>query len=268
MTRRMQDRFTQLENEVQQIIADRSSEYSTLLNSMETYVDQARYNRWLMKARKLIEDSYGKDSTYYDEFVKAESAGYMSTNHTLLTRYIVPVFDAAKEDLQHQDSDASSVSIPNILDSNPFLCVENMCQKFPLVARQLRQRHGGRQTIEIKDEYDVQDLFHSLLKLHFDDIRAEECTPSYAGSASRVDFLLKKEKLVIEIKKTRNNLGAKEIGNELTIDIARYHAHPDCETLVCFVYDPDGRINNPIGVESDLEAMPSNIKIKVIIVPK
>jgi len=122
--------------------------------------------------------------------------------------------------------------------------------------------------IEIKDEYDVQDLFHSLLKLNFDDIRAEEYTPSYAGSASRVNFLLKKEKLVIEIKKTRNNLGAKEIGNELTIDIARYRAHPDCETLVCFVYDPDGRINNPVGVESDLEAIPSNIKIKVIIVPK
>lgn len=268
MTKSIQNRFTQLENEVQQIIADKHSESSHLFRGVETYVDQARYNRWLMKARKLIEDSYGKDSSYYEEFVKAENSGYMSTNYTLLTKYIVPVFEAAKEDLQHQGDGVDSESLPNLLDTNPLLCVENICQKFPLVVRQLRQRHGGRQAIEIQDEYDVQDLFHSLLKLHFDDIRAEEYTPSYAGSASRVDFLLKKEKLVIELKKTRNNLGAKEIGNELTIDIARYRAHPDCNTLVCFVYDPDGRINNPIGVESDLEAIPSNIKIKVIIVPK
>lgn len=201
MTKSIQNRFTQLENEVQQIIADKYNESSPLFRGVETYVDQARYNRWLMKARKLIEDSYGKESIYYEEFVKAESSGYMSTNYTLLTKYIVPVFEAAKEDLQHQEDGVDSENLPNLLDTNPLLCVENICQKFPLVARQLRQRHGGRETIEIKDEYDVQDLFHSLLKLHFDDIRAEEYTPSYAGSASRVDFLLKKEKLVIELKK-------------------------------------------------------------------
>lgn len=268
MARNIHDRFTQLESEVQQIIEDRYTASSPLLSGLDTYVDQTRYNRWLIKARKLIEDSYGKDSSYYEEFVKSESAGYMSTNYTLLTKYIVPVFDAAKEDLQHKEDDVDLGRLPSSLDRNPLICVENICLKFPLIARQLRQRYGDRQTIEIKDEYDVQDLFHSLLKLHFDDIRSEEYTPSYAGSASRVDFLLKKEKLVIEIKKTRNTLGAKEIGNELAIDIARYRAHPDCETLVCFVYDPDGRINNPIGVESDLENIPSNIKIKVIIVPK
>ena len=39
--------------------------------------------------------------------------------------------------------------------------------------------------------------------LYFDDIRAEEWTPSYAGKCARVDFLLKNEKIVIEVKKTR-----------------------------------------------------------------
>jgi DNA-binding sugar fermentation-stimulating protein len=60
---------------------------------------------------------------------------------------------------------------------------------------------ANRNTIEIEDEYDVQDLFHALLKLYFDDIRPEEYTPSYGGSASRVDFLLKDEQIIIEIKK-------------------------------------------------------------------
>lgn len=43
----------------------------------------------------------------------------------------------------------------------------------------------------LEDEYDVQDLPHALLLLYFDDVRAEEWTPSYAGKSARMDFLLK-----------------------------------------------------------------------------
>lgn len=146
--------------------------------------------------------------------------------------------------------------------------VLNICNRFHQISRQLKQRHSNRPTIEISDEYDVQDLLHALLRLHFDDVRAEEWTPSYAGSASRMDFLLKKEKIVIEVKKTRNNLGAKEIGEQLMIDIERYTAHPDCETLICFVYDPEGRVNNPVGIEHDLDREKDAPKVITIITPK
>lgn len=95
-------------------------------------------------------------------------------------------------------------------------------------------------------------MLHALLQLYFDDIRDEEWTPSYAGSAARVDFLLKNEKTVIEVKKTRQGLADKEVGNQLIEDIERYKVHPDCEKLVCFVYDPEGRIGNPNGVMNDL----------------
>lgn len=125
-------------------------------------------------------------------------------------------------------------------------------QRFHRVARQLQSRHDGRSTITINDEYDVQDLLHALLQLHFNDIRAEEWTPSYAGKSARVDFLLKQERIVIEVKKTRKGLGDKEIGDQLIIDVDRYKAHPDCERLICFVYDPEGRIGNPVGIMNDL----------------
>ena len=48
----------------------------------------------------------------------------------------------------------------------------------------MRSRYNNRQTSDINDEYDVQDLLHSLLTLYFDDIRREESNPSYAGGAS------------------------------------------------------------------------------------
>lgn len=106
------------------------------------------------------------------------------------------------------------------------------------------------------------------IKIHFEDVRPEEYTPSYAGSSTRVDFLLKNEKIIIELKKTRKNLKQKEVGEQLIVDIAHYQTHPDCETLVCFVYDPEGRIANPIGVENDLERCTNSISVKVIISPK
>ncbi|MDA2923306.1 hypothetical protein MYX65_01405 [Acidobacteria bacterium AH-259-L09] len=146
--------------------------------------------------------------------------------------------------------------------------VKLICRRFHLVAKQLTSRREGRPTLEISDEYDVQDLLHALLRLHFDDIRPEEWTPSYAGSASRMDFLLKPELLVVEAKRTRKNLGAKEVANELTIDAARYKEHPDCSTLVCFIYDPDSIIENPRGVEADLGKLSSaELTVLAIIVP-
>lgn len=141
--------------------------------------------------------------------------------------------------------------------------VAKICNTFHFVARQLRQRHDSRSTLTIEDEYDVQDLFHALLRMFFEDVRPEEWTPSYAGGSSRVDFLLRREKIVIEIKKTRNNLGAKEVGSQLLIDIARYQRHPDCKNLICFIYDPEGRIGNPKGLEDDLNDLSSE-KINVI----
>lgn len=131
--------------------------------------------------------------------------------------------------------------------------LELLLSRFNRVARQLRARHGRRETIVIKDEYDVQDLLHALLKLYFDDVRAEEWTPSYAGKAARMDFSLKKEKIVIEVKMTRETLTDKEIGDQLIIDAERYTSHPDCKKLVCFIYDPDGFIVNPEGLKHDLE---------------
>jgi hypothetical protein len=106
-------------------------------------------------------------------------------------------------------------------------------------------------------------LLHALLRLHFEDIRPEEWTPSYAGGAARMDFLLKVEQIVIEAKKTRKGLTARELGEQLIVDIEKYSKHPDCKTLVCFVYDPDGRIANPRGVEADLNSR-SDEQIQVL----
>lgn len=59
-----------------------------------------------------------------------------------------------------------------------------------------------------------------------------------------------------------------DLGAQLLVDIARYAKHPDCRTLVCFVYDPEGRIGNPVGIERDLEDHDGLLKVRVIIAPR
>jgi hypothetical protein len=145
--------------------------------------------------------------------------------------------------------------------------IDLLCTRFHTVAMQIRNRHDSRQTIDVTDEYDVQDLMHAMLRIFFEDIRAEEWTPSYAGKSSRMDFFLPPE-TVIETKKTRVGLTAKEIGTQLIEDIARYQAHQGCKRLVCFVYDPEGRIANPRGIEHDLSRDEQGFEVKVIIAPK
>lgn len=140
--------------------------------------------------------------------------------------------------------------------------------RFHAVAEQLRSRHSERTTLDVNDEYDVQDLLHALLRLYFEDVRPEEWVPSYAGASSRTDFLLPQIDTIVETKKTRAGLNAKTVGEQLIIDIARYKKHPQCRRLVCFVYDPEGRISNPSGLESDLNSGEHGIEVRVTILPK
>ena len=60
-------------------------------------------------------------------------------------------------------------------------------------------------------EISVATKVRALLTLHFADVRPEEWTPSYGGNASRMDFLLKPEQVVVEAKMARKSLGQKEL---------------------------------------------------------
>ena len=146
--------------------------------------------------------------------------------------------------------------------------IERIFERFPVVVKEINRRYGGRLPFKIKDEHDVHDLLRGLLRLYFDDIRDEEWTPSYAGASARMDFLLKNEQIVIEVKMVRKGLGQKKIREQLIIDKAHYRTHPDCKKLYCFIYDPEGKIKNPRGFEKDLSEKVDGFETRVLIVPR
>lgn len=122
----------------------------------------------------------------------------------------------------------------------------------------LTHRRKGVQPLSFGNEYDVQDLLHAMLRPWIGDIRPEEFTPSYAGSSTRMDFLLPTHALVIETKIVRDRTHAKKIGDELIIDIEHYRRHPECKNLWCVVYDPEHLITNAPGMKADLEGKRSS----------
>lgn len=220
-------------------------------------------NRWYEYTAELLRQIFTTDDIT-DKFTGKSGCyfgGDISVGHFLKRLQSiydrVDLFPEEIDDIQQKSAEINSNEI-----------IENIAKKFHSFCKQIRIRHDDRTTIDINDEYDVQDIMHALLRLYFDDIRPEEWTPSYAGSSSRMDFLLKREKTVIEIKKTRGGLGKKELGEQLAIDIMKYRAHPDCKTLICFVYDPEDRIINPKSLETDLGKPINGMDVKVYISQK
>jgi len=140
--------------------------------------------------------------------------------------------------------------------------------RFHAVARQLRLRHEGRPTIEVEDEYDAQDVVHALLCLEFDEIRRETWQPGYAGGAAHTYFVAPRDRIVIEVKKTRQGVGAKEVAGQLEHDTLYYWTHPDCQTVFCFVYDPEARVGDPYGLEKTLTKQVDGQRVEVFISPK
>jgi hypothetical protein len=175
----------------------------------------------------------------------------------------VALLESARAEIQDYETEPSKPLTRSTLDE-----VVALCRRFPKAARRLHTRHAKRKGILQKDEYDVQDVLHAFLLLHFDDVRPEEWTPSYGGSSARVDFLLPDERIVIEVKRTRDKLGGKDAKEQLAVDIDHYRVHPKCSTLVCFVYDPDHRIANAVGFEKDLEGQRTDmLDVRVVVAP-
>jgi hypothetical protein len=147
--------------------------------------------------------------------------------------------------------------------------LQTIIRGLPRAMHPLTHRRKGVSNLTFDSEYDIQDLLHALLRPWIADIRPEEFTPSYAGSNTRMDFLLPSHSLVLEVKRVRDKAHANKIGDELIIDIEHYRKHQQCDRLWCVVYDPAHVIRNPTGLKTDLEGKRStsdgSVKVRVFV---
>ncbi len=222
----------------------------------ETWISEGQFDAWRNKILTYLRVSRINPS---EIVVSIEMIGHDYPEHIDgIQAQLKTLIELIEDDLIDISGNNNSFDQTNL---------ELIFNKFHRIARQLRTRYSNRETLKITDEYDVQDLLHALLLMYFDDVRAEEWTPSYAGGCERMDFLIKDIQTVVEVKKTRASMSPKDLGEELIIDIEKYQTHPDCKHLYCFVYDPEGLLGNPVGIKADLEAKHKDF-LKVFIKPE
>lgn len=94
--------------------------------------------------------------------------------------------------------------------------------------------------------------FKSLLALTIDDIRPEEPGPSVGGGSSRADTYLPEYRCCIEFKMTRKGIDNNSLRKQFADDFVLYGEDARYDLLFVFVHDPEGRIENPHGFETQM----------------
>jgi hypothetical protein len=245
-------REKELLNQLEQFNWGGDAKNEFCISAMRSYPNVSRDSNAVMQGSRLPAHDYFESIAFQGAKSCDAVEGFWKTSERLLRQL------AAQVEAQPSTTENESLAVLHLI-----------CRRFHTVVLQLARRCANRQTLKIADEYDVQDLLHALLCLHFDDVRAEESTPSFGGGAARMDFLLKEEQLVLEAKMTRSDLKDKEVAEELIQDVARYRSHPECKKLVCLVYDPAGLLKNPAGLISDIEKLSSeSLVVQVHVAPK
>jgi hypothetical protein len=117
--------------------------------------------------------------------------------------------------------------------------LEALLRRVPEVVRQLRVRHADRPPFRVQDDFDLEDLVRALLPIHFNDIRPECRSPGYSAT-NRVDFLLAAERVAVTVKHAGPQASAADLARQVEEDVGYYRRGRGCQTLVCFVYDPEG----------------------------
>jgi len=225
---------------------------AVLGNVVEEFMDVPPVNEealeeWQSQRQRVVEAFEANGFRYFQ-------GGRVLPNGETLEEAAIPV-NAKKESLKPS-------SIGELLDI--------LARGLPRSIYPLTHRRKGAISLSFMSEYDIQDLLHALLRPWISDVRPEEFTPSYAGSSTRMDFLLPEHSLVIETKLVRDRAHGRRIGDELIIDIDHYRVHPECSFLWCIIYDPNHYIQNIGGLVRDLGGESNNekgsIKTKVVVI--
>ncbi len=165
-------------------------------------------------------------------------------------------------------ADPPIAAAPKPQTGDPLEFVRKSCTRFHSVARQLRLRREYRPTLDVEDERDVQDLLYALLRYELDEVSAHEWVPQYQQPIPSVALVLPRHRLAVVAKKTKTGCGPRELTQQLAIDGQEFSPSAGYQTIVYFIYDPDGRIGNPRGLEADLTKVSDTQVIEVIIAPK
>lgn len=178
------------------------------------------------------------------------------------------ILNAVLDDLQQGRLEIRKEKQTSVVQG-PVEIIRNVARRFDRAVSVLKDRKRDKPPFKVNDEYDLQDLFHALLRIQFDDIRTEVRTAKYSGSEKQMDFVIRNERIVVETKMASSVLREKVLGEQLNEDVTWYRKNKEnCKTLVCFVYDPDRVLKNPAELMEIETRSDPEFTVIVVIAPQ
>ena len=126
------------------------------------------------------------------------------------------------------------------ISKNSEEILRDIFNNFPnAVQKIIKNRRKGHPEFEINDEYDVQDILYVIVKSFFPNMRDEDPIPKVGGKSTKIDLILREEKILIEVKMIKEkDSNETHFIEDLKVDFESYHKCVWLEKLFCFVYDP------------------------------
>ncbi|MGW6333211.1 PD-(D/E)XK nuclease domain-containing protein [Nocardia rhamnosiphila] len=225
----------------------------------DRFRDSYQGGQFITKIKAFLDNPREPNPIYKDLEGPAREI-YSCWRHPASTKFF-PFF---REQLTYLGEALARIS-SNASSATALEFLEEISRKFPLTLDILGAGHRERDGLGVKDEYDVQHILHAVLVLHYEEVEPEEPTPSMASGSSRLDFLLKQERVAIETKMIRPGLTKKKLRSDLANDILYFRAHPNVDSLFILIYDPQRKISNARGFENDLNSDSDDFKVRVVI---
>jgi len=117
--------------------------------------------------------------------------------------------------------------------------VERLCRRLPQAAKILGERSRKvKKSLQISDEYDVQDLLHALLRAYLKYSVQEDPLPKVAGTSSgRADISIEDLGVLIEVKYVYGPSDQKRIFDDLSQDLLLYTQWAPLRVLIYLIYN-------------------------------
>lgn len=147
--------------------------------------------------------------------------------------------------------------------------VVRLCSRIAQSARILAFRsRKDKKAFEIKDEYDVQDLLHSMIRGYLKYSVQEDPLPKVSGAKSgRADISIEEIGVLIEIKYVRGPEDQKRLFGEFSQDLLLYAKWPHLKTLIFLIYN-SADLRDAEAFEkltSEQEVSGKKFKLKVVL---
>ncbi len=178
---------------------------------------------------------------FHDGVFSVNHTGEQYTNLSKIYSYVLSAKEKINQGLIVRESILPSVNV--------LLSVLN---SFPDVVSRLKHRRSGKSTLDINDEYDIQDILYVMLKGMFPTLQYEDPTSKVGPNSSRADFTILDLCVFIEVKHVSQKGKEKTVHDECLTDIQKYGKQEGCQKIIFFIYDPNKCIDNQYAYKTGL----------------